>query len=388
MRQLKLVILFTCCSILLAMLVPSLPAWAVESFGVGAIPAHPRPDNPRTKSIFVYEIEPGNTQTDAVRVINNTDQTRTIKVYAVDSEHSSDGAFACAQAVEQKKDVGAWLNLGTDQVTLAPGSNQDIAFEVRVPTTAETGEHNGCIAIEDIAAPTQNTGNGIVIHFRSALRVAVTIPGDTHASLTFTRFTTEERQQALNVSPVLQNTGNVSVDASVKVKLLTAFGTSLAAAEGTFVVLNKNESRFNFELPRPFWGGWYWLESSVNYAPLQQSSAKQHEKTHVSAPSRWLFVTPQPLAWLVYAFVLAVAVFGCIFLICRRRRWKRLHQATTTHVVKNGDSLQSLAAAAGVSWRSIAKMNRLKPPYSLTVGQRVQLPKLHTKTLRNVKKQS
>lgn len=47
--------------------------------------------------------------------------------------------------------------------------------------------------------------------------------------------------------------------------------------------------------------------------------------------------------------------------------------AGATHTVASGDTLSSIAAAAGVSWQSIAERNHLADPDSLSPGQQLAL---------------
>jgi hypothetical protein len=352
------------------------PVDAVESSsGVGAVPAHPSDDNPRTKSIFVYEAKPSSVTNDAIKIINNTTEQRTIKVYAVDSQNSSDGAFACAQAADQKTAVGSWLVLAQNEVTLAPKQNQEIPFTVTVPANASTGEYNGCIAVEDVNGPTQSAGNGIVLSFRSAIRVALTVPGKIDADLTYTDLLINEKTDKLIVSPILKNTGNVSVDASVRTSLKSLFGNTIDESEGTFAVLNKALSRFNFDINRPFWGGWYILENETDYSILSQHPPKvvTHETTR--SDPRTIFIAPSPAAALVYATVTVTVIGGMSTLVLRRRQLKLMHQTTRAYKVKAGDNIQNLAQEAGINWRTLAKLNKLKSPYSLDIGQTLRVPK-------------
>lgn len=348
---------------------------AVESGGIGAIPANPQPNNPRTKSIFVYEAKPSTVKKDAVKIINNTGEQRTIKVYGVDSQHSSDGAFACAQAVEEKKDVGAWLRLDKNEITLGAGKTEEIPFTVTVPANAETGEHNGCIAIEDVKAPKQQMNNGIVLSFRSALRVAVTVPGKIEANLDFINLFINQQKDKIVVSPVLKNTGNVSVDATIKVSLNTLLSNSRAShSEGTFVVLNKDESRFNIELDRPFWGGWYNVKTEATYAALQQNPTNEAAKSATNAMSRSIYIAPHPTAILLYAIILVVIIGLAGYFVWRRRQLVVLHQKTIEYKVRTGDDIQILAEKLSTDWRKLAKLNNLKPPYTLQPGQVIRIP--------------
>jgi hypothetical protein len=78
--------------------------FAIEYGGFGGRPAYPQASNPRTESIFIHIIEPGEEKKDAVRVINNTQETKILSIYATDSTPSTGGAFACKQFSEERKD--------------------------------------------------------------------------------------------------------------------------------------------------------------------------------------------------------------------------------------------------------------------------------------------
>lgn len=44
-----------------------------------------------------------------------------------------------------------------------------------------------------------------------------------------------------------------------------------------------------------------------------------------------------------------------------------------TYTVKRGDTLSAIAASYGLDWRKLAKWNRIKPPYTIEIGQRLSL---------------
>lgn len=45
-----------------------------------------------------------------------------------------------------------------------------------------------------------------------------------------------------------------------------------------------------------------------------------------------------------------------------------------SHVVLYGDTLQSIARKHGVTWLSIAKLNKILPPYNLSAGKVIEIP--------------
>src|SRR3990167_154914 len=157
-------------------------ARAVEYGGFGGRPAYPRADNPRTESIFVHTLEPGDIQKEGILTVNNATEQKTMLVYAVDSTPSTGGAFACAQFSEAKKDVGAWITVKKSEVTLEPGTNELVPFSIHVPKNASVGEHNGCIVMQEKKEKAED-GSGVSLSFRTGLRVAVTIPGELERKL-------------------------------------------------------------------------------------------------------------------------------------------------------------------------------------------------------------
>jgi hypothetical protein len=350
-------------------------AWAIESFGVGARPANPRADNPRTESIFIYNPSPGQVVEDAVKVINNTDKTKTIAITAVDSIISSDGAFGCAQAVDDKKDVGGWITLSKQEVVLPAGGTEVVPFTMTVPSKVDVGEHNGCIAVQDMTA-TQNAGNGIVLSFRSALRVAVTIPGEIVKDLRFMDIATQLKADKLVITPTLKNVGNVSLDTEVSVSAKKLLGADLND-KGKFPILAKATSKFNFELDRPYWGGWYKVSTAADYAQL--SGAADESSQFLAGPSKMIFIPPQPVALLIeIATVLLVG--GTIgFFIWRWRSRKQMMMKTRTYTVARGEHIETIAATHGIRWQLLAKLNHLKPPYRLSPGQQLRIPRKKTK---------
>lgn len=350
---------------------------AVEYGGLGGLPANPDPNNPRTKSIFVYTIPPGETKQDGVNVINNTNESKIVEVYATDSEISSGGSFACRQKVDPLTAVGSWVKLYQAEVVLPPGSNQVIPFEVAIPKSISVGEHNGCIVIQEKAASTEQSGNGVQLSFRSALRVAITIPGDIVKDVEFTGLTFKHDAKKYTLKANLTNKGNVSLDTDVQVYITNLFGRNIYKNGGVYPLLaQKTPAEFNFEFTRPFWGGIYRIAGTAEYngdikEPLGSSAPKNVRKT---APSQWLFVVPQPKALVVELLVLLLLIVSIWIMLKRVRGRRKTARTWKTFTVEEGDTLVGLARSWHTNWKTIAKINKLRAPYELKPGSKIKLP--------------
>lgn len=356
-------------------------AYAIDSGGIGGTPANPRPSNPRTQSIFIYDLNLGEQTSDGVRVSNTTTKQKTIIVYAVDSVVSSGGAFACAQKVEARKDVGAWISLAQDQITLEPQSSETVPFNVLVPARADVGEHDGCIVIQDVSAdaPRQKQG-GVVLSFRSAIRAVVTVPGKTYKKLSFTSLQVKNGEGGVHtLAPAAKNDGNVSIDTDIAVRTHNVFDIfSLKAYKngGTYPILPRSTASWNFDAPRAFWGGLYQASVTASFDPNTTTQLGEPTKTKaiVAGPSALYWAAPQPLAFAI-EFMLILLVIGFVARILGNA--KRRKQVATNWVhykVKSGDTIKSIAARHAIDWQKLAQANKLKAPYDMAVGSDLKVP--------------
>jgi hypothetical protein len=344
--------------------------------GWGGKPAYPDPDNPRTESIYVLSLEPGTSHDDGVLVVNNSEETKSFYIYAQDSAPSSDGGFACQQLGEESTDVGSWVTLEKDEVTLEPSGTEVVAFTVDVPEDVDIGEHNGCILIQDKAV-NESESSGLRLSLRTAIRMAITIPGDIVKELEIVDFTVEPSGNAVVLTPSIRNLGNVSVDTTISTETKSILGTAVGTTGGTFPVLRDEAGTFNLEIDRPFWGGWYRSDLTVEYDANPDTALGEKEGatlTQLTWPPVWFFVMPTTpgLAIEGGTLLFVLVLFYLMVVAARRKRW--VAEKWIAYTVVDGDNLQSLAKTRNVSWKLLAKMNKLKPPYILSAGKEIRIP--------------
>jgi hypothetical protein len=206
--------------------------------------------------------------------------------------------------------------------------------------------------------------------------VAVTVPGDITKDLSFSGpLAVTADDQTIKLSVGLVNNGNVSLDTDIAARLARLFGGTVRSAGGTFPVLARGQATFNFEVKKPFWGGWYNVEATAAYASdPSQSIGEAGQKETISSPAKRIFIAPQPLALAVElgGFIAVVAVAG--WLVLRYYYHRKLSANARTYIAKDGESLHAIANKQGVSWKLIAKLNHLKAPYHVEAGQKLKIP--------------
>ncbi|MFH0952382.1 MAG: LysM peptidoglycan-binding domain-containing protein [Patescibacteria group bacterium] len=412
-------------------LIAAEPVSAIVYGGVGGRPGFPRAENPRTNDIFIHDLEPGQIQPEGVVVINNSEESKTLLVYSADSTPSTDGGFACRQLSEEKEGVGGWITFGipegqesefdvseadpdedddndgltneeeqligtridradTDNdgindkleinngsdplqpvtLTLEGASTVELPFTITVPKTASVGEHNGCILIQE-KNNVQEGESGINISTRTGLRVAVTIPGNIVRKLEIAGFDLLSRSQGGKIfHPYVRNAGNVSIDADVKVITKNIFGRTITEHGGQYSIYRDDTSEWNFEFLPTFWGGYYRSTLTVEYDTSLRAGIgveSGENKTLLTGPTVSFFIMPSITGLIIEIAILLLilAILILWWLSWRRKRW--IKNNWIDYVVKPGDDIKLLAKKFNVSWKVLAKANRIKPPYTLSI---------------------
>src|SRR5258708_7339260 len=93
------------------------------------------PSNPVTRSYFVFESNPGVVVKSNVRVTNTGTARGSAILYPVDATTGQTSGAVYLNQGDPRKDVGAWITLGTSQLTLNPGQSQIVSFQVTIPSS-------------------------------------------------------------------------------------------------------------------------------------------------------------------------------------------------------------------------------------------------------------
>lgn len=341
--------------------------FAVGYEGIGGKPAYPDPSNPKSSSIFMYTLNPGEAREDGVLVVNDTPEEKSLLMYTADSSFASGGAFACKQLSEEDVMVGSWLELSESTVTLGPIKSEVVPFTITVPPGTAAGEYNGCIAIQENKPPEEQDG-GIRLTTRLVIRVAVTVPGELEKKLEITDFVISPNPTGgYFTTPYLANTGNVSVDADIRITTRHVFGLKHREINSTRTIFRGETGSWNFELREPPLGGWYRTHLSVRHEGALGDVV-------LKGPTLTFFSWPTTLGWIINACIALVLVIGLFSLWLYRRRKRWVKEDWVGYDVQPGENITLLSEKFDVDWKLLARVNKLKPPYALKSGERINVP--------------
>lgn len=354
------------------------PVAFASTTDVGMEPAYPDPNNERSQSIFIMKLGPTEQGKNGVRLINSSKETRTVEIYPTDSVSSVSGSFSCRQRAEKAKDVGAWISLDQTKVTLGPGEQKIIDFTVSVPKNTGPGEHDGCIAVQDSANLPATSGSGVLLGVRSAIRIAITVPGKIVKKLTIIRVDIKHLEgRGISVAPVAKNSGNVSLDVTARAQLVSIFGQeSKVKSNAKYPIMQGATMGWAYAFEGFYWGGIYKARTSLSYNADPNAGIGQgtSDLQRVRGDSGWFIAYPHPLA--AVAELAVVGAFAWLIVTPLRRRMQRRHISRNwqKYTVMDGDTLAKIAKNHSIKWKKLARHNHVKAPYLIEKGQVLLVP--------------
>jgi hypothetical protein len=191
--------------------------------------------NPSSRPNFSFEAAPGTTITDSATVWNYSAQPRTFDVYARDAFNTPQGGIDLLTKDKQSTDVGGWVHLANERVTVPAGAGYIIPFSLVVPENATPGDHDAGIVASIVTSGAQGDGKQVLVDHRVGVRLYLRVTGPVTPVLTVEDMHSEYHGSAgplskgsLDVTYTVHNTGNISLKAHQALTVHGLFGWTLA----------------------------------------------------------------------------------------------------------------------------------------------------------------
>ena len=183
-----------------------------------------------TKSYFILQVRPGAVVRDRIRIVNTGGRTGTAYLYPVDATTGQTSGAVYLSRQSPRRDVGGWIRLARNRVTLAPGANAIVRFTIRVPRVIRPGDHLGGIVAEN-SAVTKSSGHGalqIRIKHLTIDAVELQLPGRVvgRADVTGVKAGGEHGYQYVYLH--LLNTGTIMIKPAGSLSIMNAAGRPVA----------------------------------------------------------------------------------------------------------------------------------------------------------------
>jgi len=208
-----------------ALLVASFPAPAAAVRTVGL-----------STATFDLALAAGQVGNGEVIVSNDGDEDIDVLIYAADQVVADDGAISYeVPTAQQATGVGtpaSWVRMvvgaetktvgNTPYVSLAPGEQVPVSFEIRVPENAPAGDHQMLIFFEMFNAGSSTDSASASVTGRVGSRVRIRVAGEIVERLEVRPFVTKSLvlSRLLPYTFVVRNGGNIDKDFSARILLL------------------------------------------------------------------------------------------------------------------------------------------------------------------------
>ncbi|MBV1855254.1 WxL protein peptidoglycan domain-containing protein [Catellatospora tritici] len=141
------------------------------------------PTGPDTRAQFQFGATKGAVVKDQIVVSNYGTTPLTLNVYASDAFNTAEGGFDLLAAARQPVDVGAWVKLSANAVTIPARGRTVLPFTLTLPSNVTPGDHVGGIVASLTTTQTDASGNKVAVEQRVGVRIYLRVAGLLRATL-------------------------------------------------------------------------------------------------------------------------------------------------------------------------------------------------------------
>jgi hypothetical protein len=142
----------------------------LEPFGINK-------SDPKETGWFKYSVDPGSTIDDFVVVSNVGAEDTNVDLRSNDAVTTEDGAFTIVSNDLPNKEVGKWIDIKENILTVPAGKALKVPFKIQVPADAKPGEYAGGLSITEVDKP-DGTASPLSVKTRIGNRIYLTVKGD------------------------------------------------------------------------------------------------------------------------------------------------------------------------------------------------------------------
>lgn len=191
------------------------------------------PGSSLPRSDFSFVLEPGQRVTDAVVLANYASAPQTFELYAADGYNAPNGGgLAMRPAAAGGRSVGGWVHLAASRYTVPAHTVATVPFSLTIPEGARPGDHVGGIVALDEAVGATDRSMPVAVHRGVAVAIFTRVSGPLHAAVAVRGVGAHVTgafgfHHRATVVATLENTGDVQLQATVKVSLTDLFGDTV-----------------------------------------------------------------------------------------------------------------------------------------------------------------
>lgn len=317
------------------------------------------------ESSFNLVLDPGSSHQDSITIVNNSDKTLSYNVRPVDSERNNQNDIVFKMANAENLNLGKWVNLGKSTFEIPAHGNLNIPFSINVPGNTFPGTYYGGISIEkNTPAFISTASQSVKVNTRNVMQMIINVPGEVSKDYEISNLTYSKG--AFHYS--FKNKGNVIMTVAGEVQIS---GTGFGGQTGNIKVPplkvlpgDSLEETIAFK-NQPILGSYHaTFAGKVYYFDGMEN--KDLELNSFKLETDFAAINFQFLVIVISLLVLLIAI-----LIIKHLLKKKYLSECSEYIVADGENIRTIATKFNMSWKKLAKINRIGEPYSLDKGQKI-----------------
>ena len=289
-----------------------------------------------------------------------------LQIEFVDAKLNEKGEINYKVTEEGQAYLGKWFKFSEQNINIPPLETKDIFLNITIPKNeAQPGTYLGGLSTslsDQNTAELKNISYGKV-KTRAIDQAVLTIPGNITKETSVSGFYFDKN----NFIVKIKNSGNSISQVNGEIRLL---GTD-KSFEINKTIIEKNSERtieFPWKDHPKYISGDATLSLNIAYFNSEKSEFVQDKIIKKSAHF-------QIIPWNEIFIGLGLLLLLILLIIAKKVLKKMAIKNSTEYVVNANESLISIAEKNNLSWKKIAKLNNLKPPYELKPGEKIMIPK-------------
>ncbi len=325
---------------------------------------------------FNIEAEPGSKQSASVIIKNIGNKAVRLNLYGADATQSAQGTFALTTNTTEQRHIGTWITFEKPEITVPAGEEITVPFILQIPDSTTPGSYAGGIAVENMNGfngETTKETPSVSISSRFIVRIYVSIPGEKIHQYKWKDFSysySNENNHAKFTFDI-SNTGNtiILVDPKVELDGFPSLKQPIIELPTATIQPGTQSQKIDLRLTEKPPAGFYLATGTLTFSELDIVNNK---KINSKTESRQFMINLTP--WYFIAIIIIVILALILTPLILYFRYKTYYKKCVSYTVAENDTVITIANKRGVKWKKITKLNKLKPPYTLKVGQHILIP--------------
>jgi len=259
---------------------------------------------------FHYRLAPFEERSDTLKLINDTNETKTLELTVTEAIIMSNNSLVCSDKALNTANI----ILNASLVTVASNSTQLIPLSIKA--LANGDEFNACLTAQESK---QLSGVGVPLKSRLAMRLSIIGPGKPIVKTELSHLSAIARNRQIDVTMSIENKTGTSTVIVGDASLRNWFSNETKPLPRKVLLPKATIDQTLQYFQRPIIGGWYELQVRTISSPALRT-AQQSGSEVTALYERTLFIWPHPLVLIALSFLIITFVVGLAFKKSRRSR--------------------------------------------------------------------